>query len=130
MSADVYANMRMASWREALRVLAIQFAALVLVTVVAIVCWNAKAGLGALIGAGIVLIANAYFAIALLGKPLLTGVFGDVRVSWTIKVGITLGLLWVAMRANIVHPASLIAGLVSTMAAQWLAVSFWLSRRG
>jgi F0F1-type ATP synthase assembly protein I len=128
MNADIYANLRLAAWRDALRVLFIQLMALVIVSVVAAVGWGIKPGLGALIGAGIGLIANAYFAVALLWKPLLTGVFGDVRMTWSIKVALTLALMWIAMRANIAPPPAIVAGFVGTMVAQWLAVSFWLRR--
>jgi F0F1-type ATP synthase assembly protein I len=108
--------------------LVIQAIALVLATIGG-VFFSRQTALGVLIGAGIGLLANAYLAVALLGKPLLTGKFGDVRVGWLIKVVLTLSLLWIAMQAKIVPPPSLIAGLFSTILAQWLAVSFWLSNR-
>jgi F0F1-type ATP synthase assembly protein I len=129
MTGDPFANLRLAAWRDALRVLGIQFGALILVAVIAAVGWGTNVGLGALIGAAIGLLANAFFAVALLGKPLLTGKPGDVRVSWVIKVVLTLSLLWIAMQAKIVPPPSVVAGLTATMMAQWLAVSFWLGRR-
>ena len=128
MAADPFANLRLAAWRDALRVLAIQAVALVLATICGF-AWSKQTALGVLTGAGIGLLANAYLAIALLGKPLLTGKFGDVRVGWSIKVILTLSLLWIAMRAKFAPPPSLIAGLFSTIVAQWLAVSFWLSGR-
>jgi F0F1-type ATP synthase assembly protein I len=112
-----------------LRILAIQAVALVLVAVGGLL-WSGQVALGALIGAAIGLLANAYLAFAMVGKPLLTGRFGDVRMSWLIKVVLTLSLLWIAMQANIVPPPSLIAGLFATLVAQWLAVSFWLRGRG
>jgi F0F1-type ATP synthase assembly protein I len=126
--ADPFANLRLAAWRDALRVLAIQAVALVLATICGF-AWNKQTALGVLTGAGIGLLANAYLALALLGKPLLTGKFGDVRIGWAIKVVMTLSLLWVAMQAKFAPPPSLIAGLFSTILAQWLAVSFWLGRR-
>jgi F0F1-type ATP synthase assembly protein I len=128
-TVDKYANLRLAAWRDALRVLAIQFAALILVATIATLGWGTRVGLGALIGAAIGLLANVYLAIAMLGKPLLSGKQGDVRLNWVIKVVLTLSLLWIAMRAKIVPPPSLIAGLVATMMAQWVAVSYWLFRR-
>jgi F0F1-type ATP synthase assembly protein I len=129
MSGDIYANLRMAAWREALRVLAIQAIALVLVAAFCALVWGKSFGLGALIGAGIGLLANVYLAIALLGKPLLSGKPSNVLVSWLVKVVLTLSLLWIAMRAKIVPPPSLIAGLFGTIVAHWLAVTFWLSGR-
>lgn len=124
-NTDIYANLRLAAWRDAVRVLAIQAVALVLVTAGGLI-WGRQIALGVLIGAAIGLFANAYLAIALLGKPLLTGRFGDVRVSWLIKIALSVSLLWIAMRAKIVPPPSLVAGLFATMVAQWVAVSFWL----
>lgn len=128
MHADSYANLRLAAWRDALRVLAIQAMALVIVSVSGL-AWSKQVALGVLIGAAIGLLANAYLAFALLGKPLLTGKFGDVRVGWMVKVMLTIGLLWAAMQLKIAPPPSLIAGLFATMVAQWLAVSFWLRGR-
>jgi len=129
MSADIYANLRMAAWRDALRVLAVQAAALVVVAVVGAVIWDKQVGLGALIGAGIGLLANVYLAVALLGKPLLSGKPGSVLLSWLIRVGLTLSLLIIAMRANVAPPLSLIAGLAMMSLAHWLTVSFWLRGR-
>jgi F0F1-type ATP synthase assembly protein I len=129
MSADVYANMRVAAWRDALRVLAVQAAAVIVVAGLGSAIWGWRTGLGALIGAAIGLLANAYLAVALLGKPLLSGKPSSVVISWLIRVGLTLSLLIIAMRANFVPPLSLIAGLAMVSLAQWLAVSFWLSGR-
>jgi F0F1-type ATP synthase assembly protein I len=126
---DIYANLRLAAWREALNVLAIQAATILVVAVVSLVGWGKLVGLGALIGGAIGLLANAYLAIALLGKPLLRGRAGDVRVGWTIKVVLTLSLLWIAMRAKIVPPPSLVVGYVGTIVAHWLAGMFWLRDR-
>jgi len=126
--ADIFANLRLAAWRDALRVLAIQAFALVIVSVIGL-AWGTQIALGVLIGAAIGLLANAYLAFALLGKPLLTGKFGDVRLGWVVKVMLTIGLLWAAMQTKIAPPPSLIAGLFATMLAQWLAVSFWLRGR-
>ena len=128
MTADPFANLRLAAWRDALRVLAIQAVALVLATIGGL-AFSPQTALGVLIGAAIGLLANAYLAFALIGKPLMTGKFGDVRIGWLIKVVMTLGLLWVAMQSKVASPPSLIAGLVATIFAQWLAVSFWLSGR-
>jgi len=127
--ADQFANLRLAAWRDALRLLAIQAVALVLATVAGLAL-SKQVALGVLIGAAIGLLANAFLAVVLVGKPLFTGRFSDVRVGWLIKVVLTLSLLWIAMQAKIVPPPSLIAGLFSTILAQWLAVSFWLSNRG
>ena len=127
MPADHFANLRLAAWRDALRVLVIQAIALVLATIVGL-AFSRQTALGVLIGAASGLLANAYLAIVLLGKPLLTGKFGDVRVGWVIKVVLTLSLLWIAMQSKVAPPPALIAGLFSTIFAQWLAVSFWLRR--
>jgi len=129
MGADIYANLRLAAWRQALRVLAIQSAALVIITLIGVLIWNLQVGLGALAGAGIGLLANVYLAVALLGKPLLSGKPSNVLVSWLVKVVLTLSLLWIAMRANFAPPPSLIAGLFGTIVAHWLAVTFWLNDR-
>jgi F0F1-type ATP synthase assembly protein I len=129
MSGDIYANLRLAAWREALRVLAIQAAAMVVVALVCAMIWGARVGLGALIGAGIGLLANAYLAIALLGKPLLRQKAGNVQLNWLIKVVLTLSLLWIAMRSKIVPPPSLIGGLFASIVAHWFAVTFWLNGR-
>lgn len=129
MSADTFANLRLAAWRDALRVLIAQFAALAILWLAAALGWGVKAGLGALIGAGIGLLANAYLAFALVGRSVLTGKPGNVILSWLIKVALTLSLLWIAMRVKIVPPLSLIAGLFGSMVAHWCAVTFWLSGR-
>ena len=125
--ADQFANLRLAAWRDALRVLVIQAIALVLATIGGLF-FSRQTALGVLVGGAIGLLGNAYLAFALLGKPLLTGKHGDVRVGWLIKVVLTLSLLWIAMQAKFAPPPSLIAGLFSTILAQWLAVSFWLRR--
>jgi F0F1-type ATP synthase assembly protein I len=126
MSVDIYANLRMAGWREALRLLAVQFAGLVIVALVAMLGWGARAGLGAVMGATIGLLANVYLAVALLGKPLL---MTNVLLTWFVKVTLTLSLLWIALRANFVPPLSLLAGLFGAIAAHWLVVTFWFSGR-
>jgi hypothetical protein len=107
--------------------LAIQAVALVLATIGGL-AFSRQTALGVLIGAAIGLLANAYLAVILLGKPLLTGIFGDVRIGWLIKVVLTLSLLWVAMHTKVAPPPALVAGLFSSILAQWLAVSFWLRR--
>jgi hypothetical protein len=129
MSADIYANLRQAAWRDALQVLAIQAAAVLLVFVVSTLIWGRQIGLGAVMGAGIGLTANVYLAIALLGKPLLSGKPSNMVLNWLIRVGLTLSLLIFAMRANLGPPLSLIAGLAMMSLAHWLAVSFWLRGR-
>ena len=125
---DRFANLRRAAWRDALRVLTIQLVALVLASGLALI-WGPQVALGVLVGALVGFIANVYLAFAMLGKPLLVGRFGDVRVSWFIKVVLTLSLLAIAMRAKIAPPPALVAGLFATIVAQWLAVSFWLRGR-
>jgi len=105
-----------------------QAIALVLATIGGLF-FSPQTALGVFVGAAIGLLANAYLAFALIGKPLLTGKYGDVRVGWLIKVVVTLSLMWVAMQSKVASPPSLIAGLVATIFAQWLAVSFWLRRR-
>ena len=86
--------------------------------------------MGVLIGSAIGLIANVYVAVALLGRPLLQGKAGSVLISWMVKVVLTLSLLWIALRAQIAPPPSLIAGLFGAIVAHWLAVTFWLRKRG
>jgi Ca2+/H+ antiporter len=129
MTADMYANLRLAAWRDALKVLAAQALAMVTVAAVAWLGWDRSAALGVFIGAAIGLIANVYLALALLGKPLLSGKPGSVIVSWLIRVGLTVGLLIIAMRAQVAPPLALILGLAAISLAHWLAVSFWLSGR-
>jgi hypothetical protein len=129
MSVDPYAKMRVAAWREAVRVLLIQSMAILLIATTTMVALSGRAGLGVLLGGGIGLIANVYLAISLLGKPLLTQQASNILVSWLVKVVMTLSLLWIAMSAKIVPPLSLIAGLFGAMVAHWLAVMFWLSGR-
>jgi len=129
MSQDPYAKLRLAAWRDALRVLAIQALAMTLVGLMGWMAWDERVGLGALIGAAIGLFANVYSAIALLGKPLAQQQAGGVLVSWLVRVGLTVSLLIVAMRAKFVPPLSLIAGLGVVIIAHWIAVSFWLSGR-
>lgn len=124
MSADRFANLRGAAWRDALRVLAIQALAAAVVFLAATVGWNARVGFGALIGAGIGLLANAYLALALLGKPLLTGKPSSILLSWLVRAGLTAGLLLIVLRMKRVPPISLITGLVAIYAAHWWAVSF------
>jgi len=118
----------LAAWRDALRVLAIQATALVIVSVSGL-AWSKQIALGVLIGAGIGLMANAYSAVALLGKPLARQQASSVLISWLVRVGLILSLTLIAMRAKIVPPVALILGLVTVSVAQWLAVSFWLSGR-
>jgi hypothetical protein len=129
MTTDPYANLRLAAWRDALKVLAVQLIAMLIAAVLAAIVGNANFGLGVLIGAGIGILSNAYLAVALLGKPLLTGKPGNVLFSWLIRVGLTVSLLFIVMRAGYVPPASLIAGLAMVFLAHWLAVSFWLRGR-
>lgn len=129
MTTDPYANLRLAAWRDALKVLAVQLIAMLIAAAIAAIAGNANFGLGVLIGAGIGILSNAYLAVALLGKPLLTGKPGNVLFSWLIRVGLTVSLLFIVMRAGFVPPASLIAGLAIVFLAHWLAVSFWLSGR-
>jgi len=129
MSQDPYAKLRLAAWRDALRVLAIQALAMLLIGIVCALIWGRLAALGAAIGAGIGLIANVYSAIALLGKPLARQQASGVLVSWLVRVGLIVSLLIIAMRMKVVPPLSLIVGLATISLAHWVAVSFWLSGR-
>jgi hypothetical protein len=129
MNADIFANLRLAAWRDALRVLAVQLAAFVIGSAIATVGWGVSAGLGVLIGAGIGLLANAYTAIALLGRPLARQQAGGVLIGWLVRVGLIVSLTLIAMRAQIVPPLALILGLATISVAHWLAVSFWLNGR-
>lgn len=129
MHADSYANLRLAAWRDALRVLGLQFAALMLATLGAAAIFGLQAGVGTMIGAAIALLANAYLAIAMLGKPLLTGKPGSVVLSWLIKAGLIIGLTTIALKLRFAPPLALIAGLAAVSLAHWIAVTFWLSGR-
>jgi hypothetical protein len=121
--------LRLAAWRDALRVLAAQFAALVVTALGAAAIFGWQAGLGAMIGASIALLANAYLAIAMLGKPLLTGKPGSMMLNWLVKAGLIIGLVTIALKLRIAPPLALIAGLAAVSLAQWIAVTFWLSGR-
>lgn len=121
--------MRLAAWRDALRVLAAQFAALVVAALVAAAIFGWQAGLGVTIGASIALLANAYLAIAMLGKPLLTGKPGSMMLNWLVKAGLIIGLVTIALKLRIAPPLALIAGLAAVSLAHWIAVTFWLSGR-
>jgi len=125
--ADIFANLRLAAWRDALRVLGVQLAALVMATAVTAAVFGRDAGIGTLIGAAIALLANAYLAVAMLGKPLLTGKPGSVMLSWLIKAGLIVGLVTIALKLRIAPPLALIAGMAVVTLAHWIAVSFWLS---
>lgn len=127
MHADIFANLRLAAWRDALRVLGVQLAALVMATAVTAAVFGRDAGIGTLIGAAIALLANAYLAVAMLGKPLLTGKPGSVMLSWLIKAGLIVGLVTIALKLRIAPPLALIAGMAVVTLAHWIAVSFWLS---
>jgi ATP synthase I chain len=129
MNVDKYANLRLAAWRDALQVLAFQFAASIAAAIIGMFGWNPKVGLGALIGAGIGLIANVYLAVAMLGKPLARQQPGSVMINWLVRVGLILSLVIIVMRANFVPPLAVIIGLAVVSLAHWIAVSFWLSGR-
>lgn len=126
---DPHARLRAAEWRDARRVLLGQMAALLLIVVATTVGWGGTAGLGALLGAGIGVLANVYLAVALLGKPLARRKAGNVLISWFVKVMLTLSLLLLVMRMKIVPPPAIIAGLVSAIVGHWVAVSFRFSGR-
>lgn len=128
MSADIYANMRLTAWREALRVFAIQTVVVLVVVAISAVIWGRQSGLGMLIGAAIALLANAYLVISLLLRPMPLKI-GSVMFSWLVRVVLFVGLLWIAMRAKIVPPLSLIAGMFSVIVSHWMVVTFWLSGR-
>lgn len=123
-SPDPHAGLRAEEWRDARRVITGQAVALVVVGAAAAIGWGGSAGLGAVIGAGIGLLANVYLAVALFRKPLARRNAGSVMISWFVKVTLTLSLLLWVMRAKIVPPPAVIVGLFSAIVGHWVAVSF------
>ena len=122
-NADIFANLRLAAWRDAIKVLALQLAALVIVSVVATVGWDAKTGWSVAAGGGVGMMSAAYMAFALLrsntgtsARRAAVGFF----VGWAIKTVMTIALLWMAFRSKAFSPPALLAGFAASFLAYWL----------
>jgi F0F1-type ATP synthase assembly protein I len=88
------------------------------------VLWGAKSGWSVLTGGGIGIVSTGYMAFALLRQRAdasAAQVALSFFVGWVIKILLTIGLLWLAFRSQVMAPLSLIAGFGVTLFAFWLA---------
>jgi len=97
--------------------------------IVAIAClavWGPRAGVSALLGAGIGIAATSLMAIAMLrhgegANP--QRVAWSFFSGWVVKVAFTVALLVVAFRSPKVHAAALLAAYVATFFGYWLGAA-------
>jgi F0F1-type ATP synthase assembly protein I len=97
--------------------------------IVAIAClavWGPRAGVSALLGAGIGIAATSLMAFAMLrhgegANP--QRVAWSFFSGWVVKVAFTVALLVVAFRSPKVHAAALLAAYVATFFGYWLGAA-------
>ncbi len=111
--------------RQAVRILGWQMTGLIVLTAVAATLYGGRVGRSVLIGAGIGLIATSYLVFVLIKHSLrparpatLLSLFGN----WFIKMGLVLGLLAIALRANTLLPPAVLTGLAGSLLTYWLTM--------
>lgn len=113
-----------ANRRQALQMTLWQALSALALAVMCCVLWGAKSGWSVLTGGGIGIVSTGYMAFALLRQRVdasAAQVALSFFVGWVIKILLTIGLLWLAFRSQVMAPLSLIAGFGVTLFAFWLA---------
>jgi F0F1-type ATP synthase assembly protein I len=111
--------------RQALRILGWQLAVLILLTAAAAWCWGGRVGRSVGVGSGIGLVATSYLAFVLIKhalRPARPATVLSLFGNWFVKTALVLGLLAIALRSTALAPPAVLAGLVGSMLAYWLAM--------
>ena len=99
---------------------------------VSLVGWGSRAGVSALVGAGIGIAATTFMAFAMLRHGL--GVSAQ-RVTWSffsgwfVKVALTLTMLVAALQSPRIVGFPLLAGYAATYIGYWAAAARWSAPR-
>jgi F0F1-type ATP synthase assembly protein I len=111
--------------RQAVRILGWQMTGLIVLWAVAAWLFDGRVGRSVLVGAGIGLIATSYLVFVLIKHSLrparpatLLSLFGN----WFIKMGLVLGLLAIALRADSLLPPAVLTGLAGSLLTYWLTM--------
>lgn len=111
--------------RQAVRILGWQMTGLILLWAVAAGLFDGRVARSVLVGAGIGLIATSYLVFVLIKHSLrparpatLLSLFGN----WFIKMGLVLGLLVIALRADSLLPPAVLTGLAGSLLTYWLTM--------
>lgn len=111
--------------RQAVRILGWQMTGLIVLTAIAATLFGGRVGRSVLIGAGIGVIATSYLVFVLFKHSLrparpatLLSLFGN----WFIKMGLVLGLLAIALRADTLLPPAVLIGLTGSLLTYWLTM--------
>ena len=102
------------------------------VTTVGLAGWGSRAGVSALVGAGIGIAATTFMAFAMLRHG--PGVSAQ-RVAWSffsgwfVKVALTLAMLVAALQSPRIVGFPLLAGYAATYIGYWAAAARWSAPR-
>ena len=127
MQSEALSNAQIQQGRR--QALAVVFGQGLLGVIVAIAClavWGPRAGVSALLGAGIGIAATSLMALAMLRHG--AGASAQ-RVAWSfisgwlVKVGFTVAVLVVMLRSSRVEPVPLLAAYVTTFAGYWFGAA-------
>jgi F0F1-type ATP synthase assembly protein I len=111
--------------RQAVRILGWQMTGLIVLTAVAATLYGGRVGRSVLIGAGIGLIATSYLVFVLIKhslRPARPATVLSLFGNWFIKMGLVLGLLAIALRADSLLPPAVLTGLAGSMLTYWLTM--------
>lgn len=119
---SAYSNPVARARRQALRMIGLQVLATLVLAALYAATSGSKAGLSALAGGGVGVLATAYMAFAVLrhglGSPALRVMMGFV-VGWLIKVLMTIGLLIAVFRAPGLQPLPVLVAYVTSFIVYW-----------
>jgi F0F1-type ATP synthase assembly protein I len=113
--------------RQGVRVLVFQIGCVIAIAGGSAVVWGARVGGSVLVGGVIGLVGTIYIVATLFKHSFDHGVrlgVGNFFVAWAIKAGLTLALLFLALRSRAFSPVALIGGLSGALFAYWLHMTF------
>jgi F0F1-type ATP synthase assembly protein I len=113
--------------REALRILAWQVGWIVVIALVGAFAWRWNVALSILIGGGIGSIWTVYMALTLFKHSVLHGArMSPVSflLAWVIKLGLTISLLFIALRSKLFAPLGVLGGMGVALLAYWVWLTF------
>lgn len=120
-------NVLAAAARKSFAILLWQAGCVAGLAMIAVAFWDARTGWSVLAGGGIGLIWTVYMALTLFRHSLNHGVrlsAASFVAGWLIKVTLTLALMALAFRSPAIVPLALLGGLVGSLAAYWVCVTF------
>lgn len=115
--------------RLALRILLVQVAFVLVLSLVSLPIWGLRAAGSVIAGGAIGSLGTVYMAVTLLRHSVNHGVrlgVMNVFVGWVVKLALVISLLILAFRSGRVAPLPLLGGLFGAMVAYWAYLTFWV----